>query len=122
MELIELTKQRFHLEKLLVVILLNFSIVISIFSSHSTYAARYWPSQTLTEWTLSLNNGVAYITSNQMPDHCEHSRAQIDMSGTEFDRALYAYTLSAKARGKSLRYVVDSDHTNCVISALDERD
>ena len=57
-----------------------------------------------------------------MPDHCEHSRAQIDMSGTEFDRALYAYALSAKARGKSLRYVVDSDHTECVISALDERD
>lgn len=99
-----------------------FSVFILLVFSNSTVAARYWPSQTLTNWTLSLNNGVAYITSNQMPDHCEHSRAQIDMSGTEFDRALYAYALSAKARGKSLRYVVDSDHTECVISALDERD
>lgn len=122
MELIKLTRQEFHSRKFLVVAMIHFSIVISVFSSHSTFAARYWPSQTLTEWTLSLNNGVAYITSNQIPDHCEHSRAQIDMGGTDFDRALYAYALSAKARDKSLRYVIDSDHTDCVISALDERD
>ncbi|GAB58207.1 hypothetical protein RNAN_1178 [Rheinheimera nanhaiensis E407-8] len=44
------------------------------------------------------------------------------MSGTEFDKALYAYALSAKARGKKLRYVVDNSHTTCIISGLSEVD
>ena len=42
------------------------------------------------------------------------------MSGTDFDKALYAYALSAKARGKKLSYVVDSEQTVCVISGLEE--
>ncbi len=85
-------------------------------------AARYWPKETLTEWSLTLNNGVAYINSPQMASHCSHSRAQINMSGTEFDKALYAFALSAKARDKALRYVVDNEQTTCVISGLGEAD
>lgn len=92
-----------------------------IFSSVAN-AARYWPAVDLTEWSLSLNNGVAYITSPQMATHCSYSRAQINMSGTEFDKALYAFALAAKAKGKSLRYVVDSEQTVCVISGLSEKD
>ena len=93
-----------------------------ILCSASADASRYWPSVALTEWTLSLNNGVAYITSPQMAPHCSYSRAQINMSGTEFDKALYAFALSAKARGKALSYVVDSEQTVCVISGLSEHD
>lgn len=76
----------------------------------------------LTHGTLTLNNGVAYITFSEIPSHCVHSRALIDMSGTGFDRALYAYVLSAKARGKSLRYVINSDHADRVISGLAEQE
>lgn len=83
-------------------------------------AKRYWPSQKLTTWSLSLNNGVAYISSAQFPEHCRYSRGQINMSGKEFDRALYAYALSAKAKGKSLSYVIDDTHTTCIISGLSE--
>mgnify|MGYP001217723193 FL=1 len=44
------------------------------------------------------------------------------MNGTEFNKAMYAYALSAKARNKKLRYVIDRAHTNCVISGLQEVD
>ncbi len=86
----------------------------------TTEAKRYWPSQTLTSWSLFLNNGVAYISSPQFPDHCSYSRGQINMSGTEFDKAQYAYALSAKAKGKNLRYVIDDTHTTCIITGLQE--
>ncbi|MBE0380410.1 hypothetical protein [Pseudoalteromonas prydzensis] len=44
------------------------------------------------------------------------------MDGTEFNKAQYAYALSAKAKDKKLKYVVDSEHTTCVISGLREVD
>ncbi|WP_276755505.1 hypothetical protein [Pseudoalteromonas marina] len=91
-----------------------------LFSSFAS-AERYWPAE-LVSWNLSLNNGVAYITSEQFPSHCNYSRAQINMNGTEFNKAMYAYALSAKARNKKLRYVIDRAHTNCVISGLQEVD
>ena len=94
--------------------------ILNFCFSHPVQAKRYWPSQTLTDWSLSLNNGVAYISSPQMPDHCNYSRAQINMSGTEFDKALYSYALSAKARGMALRYVVDDSQSTCIISGLAE--
>ncbi|KPZ73129.1 hypothetical protein AN944_00277 [Shewanella sp. P1-14-1] len=87
---------------------------------NAAISKRYWPSTTLTDWSLSLNNGVAYISSPQFPEHCSYSRGQINMSGTEFDRAQYAYALAAKAKGKSLRYVIDDTHSTCVISGLSE--
>ncbi|QDO85856.1 hypothetical protein FM037_24595 [Shewanella psychropiezotolerans] len=95
-------------------------VLAFLFLPHSVEAKRYWPSQTLTNWTLSLNNGVAYISSSQFADHCNYSRGQINMSGTEFNRALYAYALSAKAKGKSLRYVIDNTQTTCIITGLQE--
>ena len=85
-------------------------------------ANRYWPAQSLTDWTLELNNGVAYITSPQFANHCTYTRGQINMDGTEYNKALYAYAMSAKARGKKIRYVVDDQATTCVITGLKEVD
>jgi len=97
------------------------SFYISVFSLNA-HAKRYWPSQKLIDWTLTLNNGVAYISSPQFAAHCSYSRGQINMDGTEFNKAQYAYALSAKARGKKLSYVVDNTHSVCVISGLSEYD
>jgi len=69
---------------------------------------------------MYLNNGVVYISSPQFASHCAYSRGQIHVSDNSFNRALYAYALSAKARGKALRYVVDDAATTCVIDALQE--
>jgi len=96
------------------------TFVLLALSSNSV-AKRYWPS-TLTSWTLSLNNGVAYISSPQFPKHCIHSRGQINMDGTEFNKSQYAYAMSAKARGKNLKYVVDDTQTVCIITGLSEAD
>lgn len=103
------------MKKLSLLLVLFFSVL-----PHEVEANRYWPSLKLTQWSLSLNNGVAYISSPQFADHCNHSRGQINMSGTEFDRALYAYALSAKAKGKGLSYVVDNNQTTCIITGLSE--
>lgn len=88
--------------------------------ANTAMAGRYWPSVVLDNWYLQLNNGVAYIGSEQFASHCKYGRGQINMDGTEFNKAQYAYALSAKARGKSLRYVVDSTTSICVITALSE--
>lgn len=42
------------------------------------------------------------------------------MNGTEFNKAMYAYALSAKARDKKLRYVIDRTHSTFIISGLQE--
>ena len=92
-----------------------------VFLSFSSIANRYWPA-TLSSWSLQLNNGVAYISSPEFASHCSYTRGQINMDGTEFNKAQYAYAMSAKARGKRLAYVVDSDHTTCIITGLSEAD
>ncbi len=97
-------------------------LAVSFSLTVTANAGRYWPETVLTNWNLYLNNGVAYIISNQMADHCSYNRAQINMDGTEFNKSLYAYAMSAKARGKNLEYVIDSTQTNCVISGLRELD
>lgn len=94
---------------------------IAAMTSLSASATRYWPTAALTEWDMYLNNGVVYITSPQFAGHCAYSRGQIDVNPNPYDRALYAYALSAKARGKALRYVIDDGATTCVIDALQEQ-
>ncbi|MCW8825584.1 MAG: hypothetical protein OQK78_04075 [Gammaproteobacteria bacterium] len=96
------------------------AVTISVYLSTAS-AVTYWPP-TLTDWSLSLNNGVAYITSSQFASHCSHNRGQIKMDGTEFNKAQYAYAMSAKARGKKMAYVVDDVQTTCVIYGLQEVD
>ncbi|PAJ71642.1 hypothetical protein CJF42_25620 [Pseudoalteromonas sp. NBT06-2] len=106
------------MKKLLVACLM---IICSVSTAN---AARGWGSTPLTNWELYLNNGVAYILSLELPEHCSYDRAQINMSATEFDKAQYAYVMSAKARNKKIRYVVDMDPsvTLCVITGLREVD
>lgn len=43
------------------------------------------------------------------------------MDSTEFNKALYAYAMSEKAKDKKLKYV-DDETTTCVISGLREVD
>ena len=93
-------------------------IVLTLGICNTAIAERYWPEQPLTDWQLTLNNGVAYISSPQFAAHCSYARGQINMDGTEFNRALYAYALSASAMGKDLRYVVDRNQTTCIITGL----
>lgn len=95
------------------------TIAFSILFTSSVSASRYWPPKLVT-WSLSLNNGVAYISSPEIPSHCSYSRAQINMDGTEFNKALYAYALSAKAKSKELKYVIDSEQSICVVTGLSE--
>ena len=97
-------------------------IALTILFANQTMAGIYWAPNKLTNWNITLNNNVAYITSSQFAEHCANSRGQINMDGTEFNKALFAYAMSAKARGKSLSYVVDSEHTNCIIFGLSELD
>ena len=102
----------------------NVFIIFGLISLYATsaFAGRYWPADTLVTWELYLNNGVAYISSPKFASHCNHDRGQINMDGTEFNKAQYAYAMSAKARGKNLRYVVDSTQSTCIISGLQEQD
>lgn len=93
--------------------------ILLAFVSSPAAAERYWPER-LSEWSVHLNNGVVYIASPQMAAHCAYNRGQIDVNQSAYNRALYAYVLSAKARGKMLRYVVDRNATECVIDALEE--
>jgi hypothetical protein len=106
------------MKKLLIICL------VTICTISTANAARKWGSTPLTDWELYLNNGVAYILSSELPEHCSYDRAQINMSATEFDKAQYAYAMSAKARNKKIRYVVDFDSsiTLCVITGLKEAD
>lgn len=103
---------------------INVFIIFGLICLYATsaFAGRYWPADTLVTWNLYLNNGVAYISSPQFVSHCNHDRGQINMDGTEFNKALYAYAMSAKARGKKLTYVVNSTDTTCIITGLNEVD
>jgi hypothetical protein len=102
-----------------IVSFLGFALVMAAASS-SVSAARYWPPVALSDWTISLNNGLVYISSPQIASQCIYGRGEIRVSDSAYNRALYAYALSAQARGKSLRYVVDDTATLCVIDALEE--
>lgn len=102
--------------KLSVVLLLALS-----FMSVSIQAGRYHTDY-LTEWQYELNNGVAYVTSAKMPAHCSHSRAQISMTETGFDKSQFAYILAAYAANKSIKVVVDDEDTVCVISGVRDYD
>lgn len=99
-------------------LLLGIAMVLFGVSS-AAMAERYWPA-TLTEWSISLNNGVVYISSSQFAEHCAYRRGQINVNDGAYARALYAYALSAKARGKNLRYVVERASSECVIDAMQE--
>ena len=75
-------------------------------------------SDPLTSWGLSLNSGVAYITSTQLPANCSPARAEIKMSGSEYDKALFAYALDARGLNRTIRVVVDNTESRCVVMGI----
>lgn len=83
----------------------------------AAFAGRY-QTPALTSWSMYMNNGVVYISSSQMPSHCTYSRAQINMSGTEFDRTQIAMALAAYKSKSNIAVFIDSDHTVCVMSGI----
>lgn len=48
-------------------------LVFGVLAFNYSFADRYHTAF-LTAWDFELNNGVAYITSSQMPSHCTHLR------------------------------------------------
>jgi len=93
--------------------------------SSASFAGRYWVpvdssgvSFYTSNWDLYINNNVVYVISPDLPSHCSHKRAQINITlDKPLDKALYAYLLAAYSSGKSLKIVVDSTQTTCVLDA-----
>jgi hypothetical protein len=91
--------------------------ILAVILCQQAHSARIF-SDTLTSWTLSLNNGVAYITSPQLPANCSPLRVQINMSGAEYDKALFSFALDAKNRRANIRVVVDDTQAECVVFGI----
>ena len=91
--------------------------IVMLVVNHSVHADLIFSEQ-LTSWSFSLNNGVAYITSAQLPANCLPQRARINMSGSEYDKALFTFALDAKNRGATIRVVVDDSRTDCVVMGI----
>ncbi|MBU1668719.1 hypothetical protein KKC13_09895 [bacterium] len=90
-------------------------ILISLIFGGYAIAGNYWVN-TISDWKIQLDNGVAYIVADETPTHCSYHRAQINMDGTEYNRALYA-----KAKGKKITYVTNDKESICIITGLEER-
>jgi hypothetical protein len=90
----------------------------------SVNAGSYWTGA-LTDWYVSLDNGVVYVGASNMPAHCSYARAQIDTSSqiysATYQRDLYAYVMTAYAAGKSLRIVVNDQETTCKVYGASDR-
>lgn len=90
----------------------------------SGYAKSYW-TQPLADWSLYLDNGVVYVTANNMPSHCTYSRAQIDTStqvySLTYQRDIYAYILAAYTAKKPLTIVVNDQDSICKITGVNDR-
>lgn len=89
-----------------------------LLSSGSVLAERYWPT-TATDWKLYMANGVAYIESSQIPDHCANSRMYIPLDGNHVHEAMYSYALAAWSMGnQKLDYTLEKTDTECLVYAL----
>ena len=103
------------MKKILLFLVLSFGLV----NMSSSFAGKYWiPTEYTSNWNLHIENGVIYITSSDFPSHCSHRRAQINIADDRpLDKALYSYLLAAYMAKQSIRIVVDSDDTDCVVDA-----
>ncbi len=91
-------------------------------SSSAAFAGLYWPS-TITDWKFYMANGVAYIESPQIPEHCANNRMHIPLDGTSLNEAIYGYALAAWSMGnQKLDYTINSEQTECVVYALKASD
>ena len=94
------------------------ALLVTSLSPIAAHATLVW-TPSLTDWTLSVNNGVAYVNATNMPTYCLYSRAQIDTSATVItptnQRDLYAFVLASYMAGKPLTLVVNDAETTCKI-------
>jgi hypothetical protein len=83
-------------------------------------ASTIWTGP-LSNWNLTLDNGVIYITASNLPANCSYGRAQIDTSTTysypspTYQRDIYAFVLAQQAAGKTLQIVVNDSETVCKV-------
>lgn len=82
-------------------------------------AARNW-TKSLTDWTLYLDNGVAYVAAVNMPANCAHARAEIRTSAVlggspTYARDVYAFILASSGAERPLRVVIDDAESTCLI-------
>ncbi len=75
-------------------------------------------SDNLEGWRLVLVEGVAYITSQSLPQNCSPRRAAIPMTGAEYDKAIYSFALDARRSGVSIRVVIDDEATDCIVLGI----
>ncbi|KZZ35852.1 MULTISPECIES: hypothetical protein [unclassified Oleiphilus] len=78
--------------------------------SFGAYAERFWTNE-LVDWHFHLNNGTSYVTSPAFPEECKYSRAQIDIAGDEYKKAMWSYILAASKAGEKLQVVLDHDRS-----------
>lgn len=83
-------------------------IGLALLISLPSQAARFWTGD-LQDWQLSLNNGVAYVTSPSLPTECKYSRAQLEFSDSEYNKAMWSYLLAASKTNEKLKVVLDHD-------------
>ncbi|MFK8016113.1 MAG: hypothetical protein AB8G17_11825 [Gammaproteobacteria bacterium] len=84
--------------------------------SASVSAAQIW-SQTL-ELRLVMREGAAWVSSPQLPANCSPLRAEIAMTGTEYDRALFDYALAMLEQNRRIQVLVDDAVSECVVLGL----
>ena len=94
-----------------------FAATLALFLCHGIQATPTW-SDLLTGWNFVLNDGVAYITSQQLPENCVPARAEIKMSGSEYDKAIYSFALAAHTAGNDIQVVVDDTLAQCVVMGI----
>ncbi len=99
-----------------------FILTLVLLSSLNAHAGRTW-TDSLSDWSVYMDNGVTYVRSGSMPSACAHDRAQIDTSSeitygtTTYSeshfRDMYAFILMSYASSKELYIVTDSAESSC---------
>lgn len=85
----------------------------------AAFATKVWVGP-LANWSLYLDNGVAYVLSTSIPSNCSYSRAQIAtgaplLGSATYARDLYAFVLASYEASKSLNIVIETTETTCSV-------
>ena len=83
------------------------------------HATPGW-SNSLTNWTVSLDNGVIYVNAANMPTNCLSARAQISTSATlsgstSYSSELYSFILASSAAQLPLKVMIESAESTCKV-------
>ncbi|MDM8567927.1 hypothetical protein QUF50_00135 [Thiotrichales bacterium HSG1] len=86
-----------------------------------TFATSYWTPM-LQNWNLYLDNGVAYVNAYNMPSHCIHRRAEIEITTDDkYQNFLFDFTLAMYQLRRQLKIVIDNDQTVCKIMGVADK-